>query len=294
MNKRLIPVVLIALAIAGLAVLVLYKMVGGAAAKEAKPVATTQVWVASRDLALGSMIQPADVTAAAWPGSVPQGAAQKAGEVCPWVGRGVTTKIFEGEPIVEARLAPKGSGGGLASLIPPGSRAVAVRVDEIVGLAGFVVPGQRVDVLISGQPPTGAAGSGTLTKTLLQNVQVLSAGQNLEKDPQGKPISVTVVNLLVSPDDAEVLTLATKETRVQLVLRNPADDVQVKTPGTSVAHLFSGVKSAVSGAGDEVVRKPRVVKPAVVVPVVKEAPPVMIEEIQGSSRSTVKFTEEGR
>lgn len=292
MNKRLIAVFLFAVFVAGLASVVVIKVVGGAP-KETKQVSTVQVWAASRDLPVGSMVQPADVTAAAWAGTVPQGAAQKTGDLCPWVGRGVTTRIFQNEPIVEGRLAPKGAGAGLASTIPPGSRAVAVRVDEIVGLAGFVVPGQRVDVLISGTPPAAAPGAGTLEKTLLQNVTVLSAGQNLEKDPEGKPISVTVVNLLVSPEDAELLTLATKETRVQLVLRNPTDDIQVKTSGTSVARLFLGVKAP--GGGDVGERRPpRVVKPVVVVPVVKEAPPVMVEVIQGNSRSTVKFTEEGR
>jgi pilus assembly protein CpaB len=239
------------------------------------------------------MVQPADVTAVAWAGAVPPKAAQKTGDVCPWVGRGVTTRIFQSEPIVEDRLAPKGAGAGLSATIPPGSRAVAVRVDEIVGVAGFVVPGQRVDVLISGTLPNGSATTGTLEKTLLQNVTVLSAGQNLEKDPEGKPISVTVVNLLVKPEDAEMLVLATKETRVQLVLRNPTDNVEVKTPGTSIAHLFTGMRIPIA-ANLEERRPPRVVKPVVVVPVVKEAPPVMVEVIQGNSRSTVKFSEEGR
>jgi pilus assembly protein CpaB len=292
MNKRLIPVVLIAVVVAGLFSLVVIKVVGGAATKESK-VTTVQVWAASRDLPVGTMVQPADVTALQWPGAVPQRAAQKSGDVCPWVGRGVTTKIFQNEPIVEDRLGPKGGGAGLAAEIPAGSRAVPVRVDEIIGVAGFVVPGQRVDVLISGTPPGGAAVTGTLEKTLLQNVEVLSAGQNLEKDPEGKPVSVTVVNLLVKPEDAELLTLATKETRVQLVLRNPTDDKEVKTPGTSMARLFLGVKAP--GAADEVVKRPpRVVKPVVVVPVVKERPPVVVEVIQGDNRSTVKFSQEGQ
>ncbi len=292
MNKRLIAVFTFAVVVAGLASLVVIKVVGGSGTREVKPVPTVQVWAAAHDLAVGSMVQPADVTAVPWAGTVPPKAAQqKPGEVCPWVGRGVTSEIFQSEPVVEDRLAPKGAGAGLAATIPTGFRAVAVRVDEIVGLAGFVGPGQRVDVLISGTPPNGGAATGTLEKTLLQNVQVLSAGHNMQKDPEGKPISVTVVNLLVNPEDAELLTLATKETRVQLVLRNPTDTKEVKTSGTSVAHLFLGVKGPI--APDIVDRRPRAVKPVVVVPVVKEAPPVMVEVIQGNSRSTVKF-EEGR
>jgi pilus assembly protein CpaB len=292
MNKRLIGVFLFAIVVAGIASLVVIKVLGNPQPREAKPVATVQVWVASRDLPVGTLVQPGDVTATAWPTAVPPGASQKTGEVCEWVGRGVITKIYQGEPILKGRLAPAGAGAGLQSLIPPGSRAVAVRVDEIIGVAGFVVPGQRVDVLISGAPPSGTQATGNLSKTLLQNVQVLSAGQNLEKDPEGKPISVTVVNLLVKPDDAEVLTLAGKETRVQLVLRNPTDDKEVKTTGTSVAHLFSGVKGSVGGGG-EVRRAPRIVMPVVVAPVVKDTP-VTVEVIQGNSRSTVKFSEGDR
>jgi pilus assembly protein CpaB len=290
MNNRLIGVFLFALVIAGLATLVFYKLVGGTANKEPKQVATVQVWAASRDLPVGSLVQPADVTAVQWPGAIPPGASQKTGDVCPWVGRVAIIKMFQGEPIVELRLAPKGSAGGLAGLIPNGFRAVPVRVDEIRGVAGFVLPGQIVDVLISGTPPAGSPGAGTLSKTLLQKVQVLSAGQNLEKDPEGKPIAVSSVTLLVTPKDAEVLSLASSETKIQLVLRNPTDEETTKTPGTSVASLFSGVQYK----GAEEPKKPRVVKPAVVVPVVKEPPPVTIEVIQGDTRSTVKFAEESR
>jgi pilus assembly protein CpaB len=292
MNKRFIAVVLVAVAVAGLASLVVVKVVGGSTPRETKQIGTVLVWAASRDLPVGVMLQGSDVTAVQWPGSIPQGSAQKTGDVCPWVGRGVMTRIFQNEPIVEARLAPKGAGAGLAATIPVGFRAVAVRVDEIVGVAGFVVPGQRVDVLIAGAPPNAPMGVGTLSKTLLQNVQVLSAGQNLERDPEGKPISVTVVNLLVKPEDAEILTLATKETKVQLVLRNPTDDQEVKTPGTSVAHLFTGVKGPVGTETAE--RRPRVVKPVVVAPPTPQATPYQVEVIQGPDRKTVKFSEEGR
>ena len=98
--------------------------------------------------------------------------------------------MYDGEPVLESRLAPKGAGAGLPSMIPPGMRAVAVHVNEVVGVAGFVVPGMRVDVLISGNPPQGNGNQGTLTKTLLQNIEVLSAGQEFKKDVEGKPISV--------------------------------------------------------------------------------------------------------
>ena len=116
--------------------------------------------------------------------------------------------MYEGEPIIADRLAAAGSGGGLAAIIPPGLRASAVRVNEVVGLAGFVTAGMRVDVLMSGIPPGGNPSEGSRVNTLLQNIQVLSAGENLQKDSEGKPHPVQVVNLLVTPEQAEKLTLA--------------------------------------------------------------------------------------
>ena len=123
----------------------------------------------------------------------------------------------------------------MAATIPPGMRACAVRVNDIVGVAGFVVPGMRVDVIISGIEPGGAAPQCPKVKTILQNIQVLSAGANIQKDNEGKPIQVPVVNLLVTPEQAEVLSLASNETRIQLVLRNPLDNETAKTPGAGMS-----------------------------------------------------------
>ena len=106
------------------------------------------------------------------------------------VGRGVVTPIYSGEPVIEKRLAPVGSGGGLAATIPAGMRACAVKVDEVVGVAGFVVPGMHVDVLISGGMPGDVTASGTKVRTLLQNIEVLSAGKNFQRDNEGKPVEV--------------------------------------------------------------------------------------------------------
>ena len=185
------------------------------------------------------MIKDVDVQVADWGGPIPSRALTKQEDA---VGRGVVATIYPGEPIVPERLALKGAGAGLAATIPMGMRAVAVRVNEVVGLAGFVVPGMRVDVLIAGAPPGGAQNaSGTLSKTLLQNIQVLSAGQKIEKNNDGRPESVGVVNLLVTPEQAEVMSLASNETRIQLVLRNPLDTKETKTPGTATANLFSGM-----------------------------------------------------
>jgi pilus assembly protein CpaB len=250
------------------------------------------VFVAARNLGVGTLIRDLDVTLAPWAGSIPQGAVAKKEDL---VGRGVVSSIFQGEPMLEARLAPKGAGAGMAATIPPGMRAVAIRVNEIIGVSGFVVPGMRVDVLIAGSMPGAPSNVGTLSKTLLQNIEVLSAGQNIQKDTEGKPIAVPVVNLLVTPEQAEVLSLASTETKVQLVLRNPLDTQIVKTSGTAVSHLFSGQKLNIPAANDAPRRRAQpVVKPAVLVQPAKEKAPVVVEVIQGNSRNSVKFTEESR
>ena len=131
----------------------------------------------------------------------------------------------------------------MAAMIPPGMRAVAVRVNEVVGVAGFVVPGTHVDVLISGNTPGASGSQGTLTQTLLQNIEVLSAGQDFKKDAEGKPITVQVVNMLVTPTQAEQLSLASSQTTIQLVLRNPLDHEIAKTPGTALQRLFTNGKA---------------------------------------------------
>src|SRR5947208_7481050 len=126
---------------------------------------------------------------AVWSGMVSPGAMMQPEDA---IGCGVLQPIYEGELILESRVAMKGAGAGLAATIPPGMRAVAVRVNDIVGIAGFIRAGTHVDVLIAGNPPRGSGGNGTVTKTLLQNVEVISAGQDITKDAEGKPLNVGV------------------------------------------------------------------------------------------------------
>src|ERR1019366_4000886 len=200
---------------------------------------TVRIALATRDLEVGTILKDEDVKVEDWPGAVPAGATARAQDL---VGRGVTTAIYAREPMIDSRLAPKGAGGCLAAMIPQGMRAVAVRVNEVVGVAGFVVPGMHVDILISGNSPGGNGNLGTLTKTMLQNIEVLSAGQDFKKDAEGKPIMVQVVNLLVTPEQAEQLSLASNQTTIQLILRNPLDHDVAKTPGTAMHNLFSNGK----------------------------------------------------
>jgi pilus assembly protein CpaB len=155
-------------------------------------------------------------------------------------------------------------------------------------VAGFVVPGMRVDILISGTPP--GVTTGTVSKTLLQNIEVLSAGQNFQKDAEGKPVQVAVVNLLVTPEQAEILSLASNETRIQLILRNPLDTETSKTPGIALSTLYGGAVKP-----PEAPPKPRPVMahvklPALVVEPAKPAPPVMVEVINGAKRVESKFS----
>jgi pilus assembly protein CpaB len=238
MNRRLLAVFVFALAVAGLASFAVYRVLISQVrtAPAAHAVATNKLIVAGRDLQVGALIHDSDLIETSWSGPVPEHALKTRQDA---LGRGVVETIYSGEPILEKRLATKGAGAGLASTIPVGMRAVALRVNEVVGLAGFVLPGMRVDVLISGNPPVpSAAQTGVLCRTVLQNIEVLSAGQKIEKNVEGKPESVQVVNLLVSPDQAEILSLASDQTRVQLVLRNPLDTNEHTTPGISLTSLF--------------------------------------------------------
>jgi Flp pilus assembly protein CpaB len=155
----------------------------------------------------------------------------------------VVSPIYEGEPVTENRLSPKGSGGGLAATIPPGMRACAVRVNEVVGVAGFVVPGMRVDVLITGLPPGGNAARRTQGTDAAAGYSGPFRRHEFPERSGGKPEQAQVVNLLVTPAQAEILSLASNETHIQLVLRNPMDTQISKPPGTMMSSLFGGASA---------------------------------------------------
>jgi len=285
MRKRLIGVLAFALAVSAGAAFVLYQLIASrmTVGASTKP-ATIKVLVSSRDLQPGALIQERDIRIQEYL-TPPPGAILKKEDI---VNRGATAPIHEDQPFYETSLAPKGAGAGFAATIPEGMRAFAVHVNEVVGVAGFAVPGMRVDILVSGVPPGAQEGVGSITRTLLQNIQVLSAGQNYQKDAEGKPVLVQVVNLLVTPEQAEILTLATQQT-IQLVLRNPADMAIVNTPGASTSNLFAGGKIRVPHL--DVENEPRA--PANV-PVVSLAPPpkprtVTIEVFQGGRRVDSTF-----
>jgi pilus assembly protein CpaB len=278
MNRRLITVLLCAFLVAAGCSFLVYRIVG-TRMKVTRRAATTRVVSAAADIKLGTILSAANLSSMEIAGSLPKGAILKPEDA---IGRGAVADMSQGEPILDSRLAPKGSGGGLAATIRKGMRACAVKVDEVVGVAGFVTPGMRVDVLLAGDPPgNGSNAAGTQVRTLLQNIEVLSAGTDIQKDAEGKPQQVRVVNLLVNPDQAQVLSLAaTGGNHIQLVLRNPLDTEVAQVSGTGMAQLFNG------GAAPE--------QKVPASPVVKRAPKpsnsvFSIEVYNGSQKSEQKF-----
>jgi pilus assembly protein CpaB len=290
MNRRVLIIVSCALVLSVCASYLVYRAVGSrVTAGKAPP--SVELAVAARDLAVGTLIQDADLKVAAWFGPPPAGAILKRDALR---NRGVVSAIYEGELVTETRLAPIGSGGGLAATIPPGMRACAVKVNEVVGVAGFVVPGMRVDVLITGLPPGGNALDGPKVRTLLQNIQVLSAGVNFQKDREGKPEQAQVVNLLVTPAQAEILSLASNETHIQLVLRNPMDTQISGLPGMIMSDLFGGARAPAPVPFVGPKSAPPAMPPAAPVPAAPAAPKLYtIEVSNGSVHTQVTFSRPG-
>jgi pilus assembly protein CpaB len=294
-KQRLVFVVLFALVVSGAASAVLYRLISAQLAAN-KVAANTKVVVAAHNLSAGDLIKDVDVKVADWSGPVPVGTIVKTEDA---LNRGVLEPIYQGEPLVENRMSKPGAGAGLATMIPQGMRAVAVRVNDVVAVSGFAAAGSHVDILIAGNPPGGNQAAGTVTKTLLQNVEILSAGATIQKDAEGKPVSVPTVNLLLTPAQAEIMSLASNEARIQMVLRNPTDKEETKPPGTAMAYLFSGgvappAATGTSTAARPVVRKaappPPPAPPKVVVP--PPPPPINVEVIHGSRKSEQKFDAE--
>jgi pilus assembly protein CpaB len=234
MDRRFITVLAVSLLFALLISGLFYQIVAGSRGRRPpRKVEKRDLVVAARPLAVGIVLKAEDLKLVQVPvDEFPAGCFSKFQDV---LERPVASSILTDEPIREGRLASRGSGLGLGPVIPSGMRAVAVKVNDVVGVAGFVLPGMRVDVLATGHPPdSGQAGS--VTKTILQDILVLSAGQTIEPSATGKAINAPVVTLLVTPDQAETLTLAS-EWRIQLVLRSGADRTIAQTPGRALWEL---------------------------------------------------------
>ena len=239
-------------------------------------VSTTPVVVAASDLAIGTQLGPTDLKVVQWPtASIPAGVITEPQAI---VGRGVVMPLIENEPVLPMKLASKDAGAGLPPVIPPGLRAMSVRVNEVIGVAGYVLPGTHVDVIAIVNPSDKT--SEMTSKVILTDVQVLAAGTKLEQDGDNKPTAVGVVTLLVNPDEAERLTLASGEGKIQLALRNPLDKEAPPTKGIRAAGLV-GTPAPAPLARQQAARRVTVADtPA---PVVTE--PTTVEVIRGDKRA---------
>ena len=230
----------------------------------------------ARSLPVGAVVTPRDVRLVPWPGeALPSGYIRSIEDA---VGRGVITPVAENEPLLAAKMSTKDAGGGLPIIIRDGMRAVSVRVDEVIGVAGFVLPGTRVDVMLTLDKNTSRPQA--ITKTLLQNVQTLAAGQSVTRDKEGKAQTVTVITVLVSPDDAELLALAAKEGRLQLALRNTLDTLAVATSGARADRLSP---SAATSSQNSRPQRNRAAAPA------PKANPTVVEGYRGGERTLTTF-----
>ncbi len=285
MNRRLVIVFVFALAVASLTSFALYQLIlARMRAPVDKPVGTTRLVVAFHDLQVGALLKDSDLVETLVSGPVADSAIKTKADA---IGRGVIATIYQNEPILLNRLAAKGAGAGLAATIPIGMRALALPVNEVVGLAGFVSPGMRVDVLVAGSVATGEGVNSTFCRTILQNIEVLSAGQKIERNIEGKPESAQVVNLLVTPTQAETLNLASGQTKVQLVLRNPLDTKEANTSGISLAKLFG--QSEVPAPRPVAFAAPPPPRPTAQPMVAKEPEMGSIEIFNGSKKSELKY-----
>jgi len=280
MNRtRLLFIGFVALALGAFVAFVVYKNLQSRTGANNEP--GVNVVLATTDVQVGGKLQDRDVRIARVPASVaPANAYHSASTI---IGRGVILPIQKGEFILPSKLAAENAGSGLPALIPPGMRAVSVRVNEVVAVAGFVVPGTRVDVLLTGNP-TGANES--QTTTVLENVAVIAAGQKLERNAAGEPQSTPVITLLVSPDDAQKLTLASSQGHIQLALRNPVDTKQVDLPATRGNVLYNRGMPVVP-----LPPKTTPIKKVVQSPVTPPAP-YKVEVIRGNKTDETKFPDQ--
>jgi len=278
-TNRLLIGLVIALVVAFLLSSFVYKQFQKATV--AKPTATQPLVVAAVPLPLGTRLDASNVRVVQWPvGQQMTGMYARVEDVA---NRAIITALAENEPVLEAKLSPKEAGAGLSSTIPEGMRGLSVAVNEVVGVAGFVIPGTDVDVLVTGRVIGGVRGAGNgdnITRTILENVKVLAAGQKIEQDREGKPQTVAVITLLVSPDDATKLTMAATQGRIQLALRNTIDTKKNDPPPVLDASLFS-VEGAITKPTKSSGKK-GVVKPSA-------PPPYVIEVITGNKRENKSF-----
>ena len=275
MNRsRLLLIGVVALALGAFASFVVYRNLQSRTGSNNAP--GVDVVIATGDIQVGAKIEDKDVKVVRFPsGDLPPSCFHQKSSV---VGRGVVLPIAKGEFVLPLKLAGENAGYGLPSLIPPGMRAVSVRVNEVVSVAGFVLPGTRVDVLLTGNP-SGA--SEQQTTTVLENVAVIATGQRLERNSAGDPQMTPVITLLVSPDDAQKLTLASTQGRIQLALRNPLDTKQQDLATVKSNSLYKNISAPTPVVRERPKRKTVEIPPAPAF--------YTVEVIRGNKMDVTKF-----
>ena len=294
MNRtRMIILAIVALSLSAGITYMAYRLL---APRLQTPDEMTRIVVAAGTLPPGARITEKDVSLTPWPkATAPSGSFQDMSQV---IGRGVIMQIFPNEPVLESRLAPREAGAGLTVAIPEGMRALSISVNEVIGVAGFVQPGSRVDLVLTGVPPKGDGERAS--KIVLENLQVLAAGKNVQQDAEGKPQTVAVVTFLVTPEQAEKVALATGDGPIILALRNPMDLKEVNPPMVPRSALYGGevlvaekavptrAKTAVKGKGGKPPER------TAFFPVPPPPPPAKVttvELIMGPKRTSSTFEE---
>ncbi len=268
---------------------------------------TNDVVIAKVEIPVGSRVIAEQLTVAQFPADVtPEGAISTIDDKL--IGRVVVTTISPRDPLTEVKLAPVGAAGGLSSVIPEGYRAMTVKVDDVVGVSGFILPGTLVDIVVVITPPKGSGNEEMISKIVLQNIKVLASGQNIDKPKNDREVerAVRAVTLQVTPEQAEKLALASSEGKLQLVMRNSVDQADEQTSGANKKSLLLGEKATlvpepgISGSATAPKAAPSsrraVARPAAKEPtapaVTQPAPPPprpTVEVIKGAKKETVDF-----
>lgn len=237
--------------------------------------------VAAKDLPVGAVLTEQDVRVVDWPGNaIPAGLIATPQDA---IGRGLMSAIRLNEPLLDAKLAPRGAGGGMAVIIEQGKRALSLRVDDVIGVAGFIQPNSRVDVLLT---LTAQGASEPTTKAILQNIEALAIGQTTQTNAQGQAQVVPVVTVLVTPEQAETLALASTQGRIQMAMRNQLDTLPIKTTGARTSALLGPFRPTPQPPSVLGYRRGG----AVVTPRAPAQEETIVEGFRGGERSIIRFT----
>ena len=279
-RNRTLLVLLVAVGLASLATYGVFRTIKSIPVRQVE-VATKHVVVAAENLPLGTMVSKEQLKVVGWPAATPvEGSFASVDEV---VGRGVIQPVQANELLTETKLAAKAAGAGLAPSIPPGMRALSVKTNDVIGVAGFTVPGARVDVVVVVKDRDNS-----MARVVVSNLQVLTAGTkyDIEQAKDGKPMPSNVVTLLVTPDQAERISLAQTNGSITLVLRNPLDVTPTETGGVRMAGLM-GSPSTAPIAKPAASKRSKGSAPAVVVtpPPPPPAPRPNVETIRAGKRT---------